>query len=74
MPDDKRIARIVNGKIVYGSHAQVIKPNEMAANERRQRMRTDRRKEMLQRNQVDYYKAYPEQAKNLSDETRRLLS
>lgn len=69
-----RIAKISNGKIIYGETADRLMPNEMAARERRQRMKTDNRKEMLQRNQVDYYKAYPEQAKNLSDDTRRLLS
>lgn len=69
------IARIVNGKIIYtDTHAPVTTPNETAARERREAMKTKNRKELLQRNQVDYYKAYPEQAKNLSDEARRLLS
>jgi hypothetical protein len=70
-----KIARIINGKIVYtDSHAPVALPNETAARERRQNMRVNHRAELLQPNQVDYYKVYPEQAKNLSDETRRLLS
>lgn len=69
-----KIARIVNGKIVYGEHAEVVKPNETEARARRQNMKVNYRKELLQKNQVDFYKAYPEQAKNLNDEARRLLS
>ena len=70
-----KIARIINGRIVYtDEHASTVKPNEMAAHERREAMKTKHRKELLQRNQVDYYKAYKDQAENLSDETRRLLS
>lgn len=70
-----KIARIISGKIVYSdNHAKVIKPNETEARARRQTMKTKHRKDLLQRNQVEYYKAFPEQAKNLSDETRRLLS
>lgn len=69
-------AIIRNGKIIYGDDitAEVVKPNEMAAHENREDMKVRHRKDLLQRNQVDFYKAYPEQAKNLSDETRRLLS
>lgn len=70
-----KIARIVNNKIVYSDeHAQVVKPNETEARAKRQNMKTNYRKELLQKNQVDYYRAYPEQAKNLNDDTRRLLS
>jgi len=70
-----KIARIVNDKIIYSDeHAPTITPNETAARERRENMKMKHRKDLLQRNQVDYYKAFPEQAKNLSDETRRLLS
>lgn len=64
---------IRNGKIV-SAEASVIKPNVTSAKEARNEMTSKNRKEMLQRNQVEYYKAYPEQAKNLSDDTRRLLS
>lgn len=64
---------IRNGKIVDAS-ASTVKPNETSAREKRKKMTTEKRKEMLQKNQVEYYKAYPEQAKNLSPELRRLLS
>lgn len=69
-------AIIRNGKIVYGDNisAELLKPTETAARSNREEMKVSHRKDLLQRNQVDYYKAYPEQAKNLSDETRRLLS
>jgi hypothetical protein len=70
-----KIARIVNGKIVYSDeHAPVVSPNETEARARREGMKTKHRKELLQKNQTDYYKAYPEQAENLSDDVRRLLS
>lgn len=70
-----KIARISNGKIIYTDEsAPVIAPNETAARERREAMKTKHRAELLQPNQVDYYKQYPEQAKNLSDDVRRLLS
>lgn len=69
------IARIVNGKIVYlDESALPIQPNEMAARASREDQRVRYRREMLQPNQVDYYKAYPEQAMNLSDGLRRQLS
>lgn len=69
-----KIAKIINGKIVYGQHAEIVKPNETEARARRQGMKTQYRKEMLQKNQVDYYKAYPKQAENLNPDLRRLLS
>lgn len=70
-----QIARIIAGKIVYSdSHSPTITPNETEARARREGMKTKHRAELLQPNQADYYKKYPEQAKNLSDETRRLLS
>lgn len=70
-----KIARIINGTIVYtDDHAPTTKPNETEARAKREEMKTTHRADMLQRNQVDYYRKYPEQAKNLSDETRRLLS
>lgn len=67
-------AVIRNGKIVYDVDSIFDKPNETSARENRQKMKVDFRKDMLQKNQVEYFKAYPEQAKNLNDETRRLLS
>ncbi len=67
-------AIIRSGKIVYDTDANHTKPSETAARERREKMKVGHRKELLQRNEVEYYKAYPEQATNLSDETRRLLS
>lgn len=70
-----KIARIVNGHIVYSdNHSPTITPNETEARARREGMKTKHRAELLQPNQVDYYKKYPEQAKNLSDDVRRLLS
>lgn len=69
-------AIIRNGRIIYGDdiNADVVTPNETEARSNREKMRTEHRKDLLQRNQVEYYRAYPEQAKNLSDDTRRLLS
>lgn len=73
---DIRKAVIRNGKIVYGDdvEAKIQKPNETEARAARQEQKTRYRKDLLQPNQVDYYKAYPDQAKDLPDETRRLLS
>lgn len=69
-----KIAVIRLGKIVYlDEHSATLKPNEMSARERRQRMKTDKRKELLQKNDLGFYRAYPEQAKNLSDDLRRML-
>lgn len=72
MPSNKAV--IKNGKIVYGVDADVSKPNETQARSNRQDMKTKHRKDMLQKNQVDYYKAYPNQLDNLDDETKRLLT
>ena len=70
-----KIAIIRGGKIIYtDEHAEVALPNETAARERRERMKVDNRKELLQPNQTDYYKVYKDQAKNLSPELRRLVS
>lgn len=71
---DKRIAKIVNGRIVYGEHSEVITPNERAAKERREGEKVKYRKELLQRNQTDFYRAYPEHMKDLPEDTQRLLS
>lgn len=69
-------AIIRNGAIVYGDDitAEHLGISSTEANSRREAMKTKHRKDLLQRNEVGYYRAYPEQAKNLSDETRRLLS
>lgn len=67
-------AIIRNGVIVYDTDAATIQPNETAARERRTGMQMKNRKELLQKNQVDFYKAYPEQLENLSPELRRQLS
>jgi len=71
-----RKAVIRNGKIIYGDdiNAELVKPNETAARYRRETMKNNNRKEMLQRNQTDYYRAYPEQLDNLSDDLKRQLS
>jgi hypothetical protein len=70
-----KIARIINGEIVYSDKsAEVIKPHDMASRSRREAMKVKHRKDLLQKNQVDYYKAYPKELDNLSDETKRLLS
>ena len=71
-----RKAIIKNGKIIYGDDvsAEVTKPVETAARFRRESEKVKHRAALLQRNQTDYYKAYPEQLENLSPELRRLLS
>lgn len=70
-----KISIIRNGKIIEISDAlSVVHPNETAARESRTDQRNRFRKETLQKNQVDYYKAYPDQAKDLNPELRRLLS
>lgn len=69
-----KIARIIGGRIVYGDHADISKPTETAARASREDQKVRFRKDILQKNQVDYYKAYPEQAKDLNPELRRLLS
>ncbi len=70
-----KIARIVNGKIVYtDSSADVVKPHETASRSRREAMKVKHRKDLLQPNQVDYYKAHKKDLDNLSPELKRLLS
>lgn len=69
-----KITRIHNGSIVYGEAADTIKPTETAANANREAMKVNHRGDMLQRNETEYYKKYPEQLENLSPELRRLLS
>lgn len=76
MKKQPKRAIIRNGKIIYGNliEPQRINPNETEARANRENMKTNHRADLLQPNQTDYYKAYPKQAKDLPDETRRLLS
>lgn len=67
-------AIIRNGRIVYDEDAEIVTPNETQARANREDQKVRHRKDMLQKNQTDYYRAYPEQAKELPDEARRLLS
>lgn len=69
-------AIIRNGQIIYGDDIQatVPTPNETEARARREDQKVRHRADMLQPSQVDYYKMYPEKAKNLPEEVRRLLS
>lgn len=70
-----KITRIINGKLVdIDEHAPVLKPTETAARESRQDNRVRHRKDILQRNETAFYRAYPEEAKKLNPELRRLLS
>lgn len=67
-------AIIRNGKIVYDSESEVIKPNEMAARASREDQKVRHRKDILQPNETAYYSAYPKEAEKLNPELRRLLS
>lgn len=70
-----RIAVIRNGQIVYiDESSPVVKPNETAAYESREDQKVRHRKDILQRNETAFYRAYPEQLENLNPELRRLLS
>lgn len=70
-----RIARIVDGRIVYSDiQSAPLTSSETAARESREDQRLRYRKELLQPNEVGYYAAYPDQAENLSPEVRRELS
>lgn len=70
-----KITRIINGQLVdVDEPASVIKPNVTEARASREDQKVRYRKDLLQKNQVDFYKAYPEKAKELSPELRRLLS
>jgi hypothetical protein len=68
------IAVIRNGKIIYGDSAIVSLPNETEARSSREGQKTKHRADLLQKNQVDYWKVHPEQAEELNPELRRLLS
>lgn len=67
-------AIIRSGKIIYDTNSEVIKPTETAARASREDNRTRHRKDILQRNETQFFKAYPDEAKKLSPELRRLLS
>ncbi len=69
-------AIIRSGKIIYGDDIQAIHetPNETQAKANREDMKVRHRKDMLQKNQVDYWKVHKDQAEMLNPELRRLLS
>ena len=70
-----KIVRIIDCKIVrIDEHAPVARPTETAARENREDNRMRHRKDILQKNQVDYWKVHKDQAEQLSPELRRLLS
>lgn len=71
---NEKKAIIKNGCIIYGESAEIVGVSSTEARSRREAMKVKHRKTLLQKNQVDYYKAYPGQANDLPDETRRLLS
>lgn len=65
---------IRNGKIIEDG-AQHIKPNELSAKFDREHMKREYRKDLIQPNQVDFAKAWPDRAKELyNEDTLRLLS
>lgn len=65
---------IRNGKIVTGE-AEIVVPNQLSARFSRESMKRAHRKELLQPNQVDFARAYPEKAKEIyNEDTLRLLS
>lgn len=70
----KSIAIIRNGRIIYGEEATVPLPTETEARSSREAQRNKYRAEILQPNQVDYYKVHPDKAAGFSDELRRQLS
>lgn len=72
MASNKAIIR--NGKIIYGVNAEIPKPNETEAKANRNDQKVRHRADMLQPTETDYYRVYKDQAKDLPDETRRLLS
>jgi len=70
----KNIAVIRNGRIIYGEEASVPLPTETEARASREAQKTKYRADLLQKNQVDYWKVHKDQAEALSPELRRLLS
>lgn len=70
---NKRVV-IRNGKIIDGS-AVYIKPNDLSAKFEREHMKREHRRDLVQPNQVDFAKAWPDKAKELyNEDTLRLLS
>lgn len=67
-------AVIRNGNIIYGEESEMTKANPLNAKHNRDAMKVRNRKDLLQRTQTDYYKAYPDQLDNLNPELKRLLS
>jgi hypothetical protein len=70
----KQIAVIRNGRIIYGEKAHVPLPNETEARSSREGQKTKYRADLLQVNEVGYYKVHPDKAEGFSDELRRQLS
>lgn len=65
---------IRNGKIIEGE-AQVAKPNDLSAKFDREHMKREYRRDLVQPNQVDFAKAWPEKAKEMyNEDTLRLIS
>lgn len=65
---------IKNGKIIEAKASTII-ANPNSAKFNREHMKREHRKDLLQPNQVDFAKAYPEKAKELyNEDTLRLLS
>lgn len=71
MESNKAVIR--NGKIVYGVDAEIPKPNETEAKASRTDQKVRHRANMLQKNDLNYYRYYKDQAKDLPDDLRRLL-
>lgn len=65
---------IRNGRIIYGESSSVYLPSETEARSSRQEQKTKHRVDVLQKNQVDYWKVHKDQAEELNPELRRLLS
>lgn len=65
---------IRNGKIVE-EEATIVHANQMSAKFDREHMKREHRKDLIQPNQVDFAKAYPDKAKEMyGEDTLRLLS
>jgi len=73
---NNKIARIINGKIVYSDqNAKPVKSNEMSAKHNREAMKVRHRKDLVQPNEIAFGRAYPEKTREMyGDETARLLS
>lgn len=68
-------AVIRNGKIVYDADSKVSKPNTTEAHRRREDMKINHRKDLLQPTQVDFMRAYPKEGREIhGDDAARRLS